>query len=383
MKKKSLHSVWLSIFTLSFLVVLTGLADAWEEESFYQKTIIIARPFILPQGPKDMQAQTIVGSPREYTIQKKDTLLDVARYFDLGYNELIHAYRDMDPWLPPVGETLTLPTFWTLPKSSNEGVVVNIPEMRLYYFPPREKSETQRMVVTLPVGLGRDDWPTPIAKFKIRGKTPNPTWVIPESIKKERIAEKGWTEDFIPAGSPDNPMGKYKIELTLPLYAIHDTNNPWAVGRLVTHGCIRLYPEDIQQFFNVIRVGVPGEFVYQPVKVGFLNGRVYAEAHEDIYNLVPDLWEEAQKVARESGWEDMIDKNLLLKVLLKKNGVPTDVTLGSRVEEPEQYEQPEEVYEQQQPNEQKRPEEIIEQEESAGEFDNTEANNAGTITVLE
>jgi L,D-transpeptidase ErfK/SrfK len=384
MKRKSVRNVWVLVSTFSLFFVLAGFAEAWKEENFYSKTIIIARPFTLPLGPKDMRAQTIVGSPREYTIQEKDTLLDVARYFDLGYNELVQVYPDMDPWLPPVGETLTLPTFWTLPKSGNEGVVVNIPEMRLYYFPPRQKGETQRMVVTLPVGLGREDWPTPVAKFKISGKTPNPIWVIPESIKKERIAEKGWSEDFIPGGSPDNPMGKYKIQLTLPLYAIHDTNNPWAVGRLVTHGCIRLYPEDIEQFFNVIHVGVPGEFVYQPVKIGILNGKVYAEVHEDIYGLVPDLWEEAQKVVRESGWEDMIDKNLLLKVLLNKNGMPTDVTLGSRTEEPEQYEQPEEVYEQHQPNEQTQPDEIIEQRQPVEEeFNNTEANNAGTPVAIE
>jgi len=382
-KRKSVRNVWVLVSTFSLFFILAGLAEAWQEENFYSKTIIIARPFTLPLGPKDMRAQTIVGSPREYIIQEKDTLLDVARYFDLGYNELVQVYPDMDPWLPPVGETLTVPTFWTLPKSGNEGVVVNIPEMRLYYFPPRQKGETQRMVVTLPVGLGREDWPTPVAKFKISGKTPNPTWVIPESIKKERIAEKGWSEDFIPGGSPDNPMGKYKIQLTLPLYAIHDTNNPWAVGRLVTHGCIRLYPEDIEQFFNVIRVGVPGEFVYQPVKIGILNGKVYAEVHEDIYGLVPDLWEEAQKVVRESGWEDMIDKNLLLKALLKKNGMPTDVTLGSRTVDPEQYEQPEELYEQHQPNEQTQPDEIIDQRQPEGEFNNTEANNAGIPVTIE
>jgi L,D-transpeptidase ErfK/SrfK len=385
MKRKLLYRAWLSILGFSLFLAGSSSAETWKEENFYSKTIIVARPFTLPQGQNDMRAQTIVGSPREYTIQKKDTLLDVARYFDLGYNELVQVYPDMDPWLPPVGETLTLPTFWTLPKSNNEGVVVNIPEMRLYYFPPRERGETQRTVVTLPVGLGREDWPTPVAQFKISGKTPNPTWVIPESIKKERIAEKGWSEDFIPGGSPDNPMGKYKIQLTLPMYAIHDTNNPWAVGRLVTHGCIRLYPEDIEQFFNVIRVGVPGEFVYQPVKIGFLNGKVYAEAHEDIYGLVPDLWQEAQKVARESGWEDMIDKNLLLKVLLKKNGVPTDVTIGSRLPDSEPYDQPQEVYdEQEQPSEQSQPDEPIEQEKPAADFENTEASNAaGTIVALE
>lgn len=391
MKRKHLSQLLAAAFTCCMFVVFSSVGYAWEEADFYSKTIIVARPFSLPQSPQDLRAQTIIGSPREYTVQKKDTLLDVARYFDLGYNELVQMYPDMDPWLPPVGETLTVPTFWTLPKSSNEGVVVNIPEMRLYYFPPREKGETQRMVVTLPVGLGRDDWPTPVAKFKISGKTANPTWVIPESIKKERIAEKGWTEDFIAGGSPDNPMGKYKIQLTLPMYAIHDTNNPWAVGRLVTHGCIRLYPEDIKQFFNVIHIGVPGEFVYQPVKIGFLNGKVYAEVHEDIYGLVPDLWQEAQKVARESGWEDRIDKNLLLKVLLKKNGVPTDVTIGGRseeqpeeaAEEPETIIEPERAMEPEQIKEPEPTEEPKNSKEPVKEFDNTEARNAGEITTIE
>jgi L,D-transpeptidase ErfK/SrfK len=339
-RAKFFHTIRVLLFALGGVIFGTSSVIAWDEDTFYDKTIIVARPFVLPEKPGDLQAQTVVGSPRQYTLQKKDTLLDIARYLDLGYNEVTGVYPDMDPWLPPSGETIELPTFWILPKSGYEGVVVNIPEMRLYYFPPRDNGATLRTVVTLPVGLGREDWPTPIAKFKVRGKTPNPVWVIPESIKKERIAEKGWTEDFIPAGSPDNPMGKYRIDITLPSYAIHDTNNPWAVGRLVTHGCIRLYPEDIQQFFNVVRVGSPGEFVYQPVKLGILNGKVYAEVHEDIYKVIPDLWQEAQRVAQESGWADMIDSRLLLKALMAKTGMPVNVTRGSQP--PREERQPEE-----------------------------------------
>lgn len=341
----------LSLATASVTVGASS-ATAWDEDTFYSKTIIVARPFTLPEKPGDLSAQTIIGSPRQYTLQKKDTLLDVARYLDLGYNEIIGVHPNMDPWLPPFGETIQLPTFWILPQSGYEGIVVNIPEMRLYYFPPRAKGTTQRSVVTLPVGLGREDWPTPVAKFKINGKTPNPVWVIPDSIKKERIAEKGWTEEFIPAGSPDNPMGKYRLDLTLPLYKIHDTNNPWAVGRLVTHGCIRMYPEDIQQFFDVVRVGSPGEFVYQPVKLGVLNGKVYAEVHEDIYKIVPDLWQEAQKIAYENGFSDLIDPRLLLKALMAKTGMPTEVTKGSRPAPLEEFDSSEEEWQQpQQPQE--------------------------------
>lgn len=352
-KTKLFYTIVILLLAVRGVIGDTSSAIAWDEETFYGKTIIVARPFTLPEKPGDLSAQTVIGSPRQYTLQKKDTLLDIARYLDLGYNEVTSVYPDMDPWLPPFGETIELPTFWILPKSGYEGIVVNIPEMRLYYFPPRDprdKEMTQRTVVTLPVGLGREDWPTPVAKFKINGKTPNPVWVIPESIKKERIAEKGWTEDFIPAGSPDNPMGKFRIDLTLPLYKIHDTNNPWAVGRLVTHGCIRMYPEDIQQFFNVVRVGGPGEFVYQPVKLGVLNGKIYAEVHEDIYKIVPDLWQEAQKIVQENGWTDVVDTRLLLKALMAKTGMPVDVTKGSNPL-PQEELQPEEWPQPQEPQE--------------------------------
>lgn len=335
MKRKSRIGLgWWMLMAMGITLSFPCHSFSWDEETFFALDKIVARKFMLPQGPYDLEAQTVIGFPKAYTLQKQDTLLDVARYFDLGYNEIVGAYPDMDPWLPaPADRTdeISVPTWWVLPKSGNEGIVVNIPEMRLYYFPPLEKKINNRVVITLPVGLGREDWPTPTAKFKVTGKTPNPTWVIPESIKQERIKEKGWSEDFIPGGSPDNPMGKYRIELTLPMYRIHDTNNPWAVGRLVTHGCIRMYPEDIARFFDIVRVGVPGEFVYQPIKVGILYGKIYVEVHDDIYKLVPDLWEEAQRVVREGGYEDMIDQTLLTKALMQKSGVPTDITKEGRV----------------------------------------------------
>lgn len=338
MEKGSFLSVAWRIWgvIIGLCLFLPSPAHAWDEETFFSQKRLIAHSFVLPQGRNDLEVQTVVGSPREYIIQPKDTLLDIARYFGLGYNEIIGAHPKMDPWLPPAGEAMVIPTFWVLPKSGYEGIVVNIPEMRLYYFPPLERGLSNRIVITLPVGLGREDWPTPRTKFRIRGKTVNPTWVLPESIRKERIREKGWSETMIPGGSPDNPLGKYRFELTFPAaigaYAIHGTNNPWAVGRLVTHGCIRLYPEDIEQFFDVIRVGSPGEFVYQPVKIGMLYGKVYVEVHEDIYNLIPDMWGEAQRVVSESGWENRVDQSLLMRALMEKSGVPVDVTKVGREE---------------------------------------------------
>jgi L,D-transpeptidase ErfK/SrfK len=147
------------------------------------------------------------------------------------------------------------------PQGAFKGVVVNIPEMRLYYFHPRKAGEPQR-VTTYPVGLGRDEWRTPKGKFKVLGKTKNPTWVIPESIRQEHIKERNDPRTMIEGGAADNPLGKYRLELTMPGYRIHGTDIPWGVGMQVSHGCVRLYPEDIEQLFPIVPVGTPGEFIY-------------------------------------------------------------------------------------------------------------------------
>ncbi len=317
----------LTMFHFVSLLLLAQPGSAWDEERFARKKTT-AYSYSLPDGQAG--ARTVIGSPRSYTVQAKDTLLDIARYFDLGFNEISAAYPDLDPWLPPQGSELSLPTFWVLPKSRPAGVVVNIPEMRLYYFPDQEKHGAERLVLTYPVGLGREDWPTPRTPFRIRGKTVNPTWVIPESIRQERIKEKGWSETSLPGGSPDNPLGKYRLELSLSqasgAYAIHGTNNPWAVGRMVTHGCIRLYPEDIERFFDLVRVGSSGELTYQPVKVGMRHGRVHVEVHADIYGLIPDPWQDARRVVQDSGWAHLVDPALLAQALREQSGVPVDVT---------------------------------------------------------
>jgi L,D-transpeptidase ErfK/SrfK len=329
----------LVILLTAFVFGLTTPCIAWNEASFDQKRTI-AHPYMLPNGPRDFQTKTVIGSPRTYTIQPKDTLLDIARFFDLGYNEITAAHPDIDPWIPKADSTLSIPTSWILPKSRSKGMVVNIPEMRMYYYPPADKRIDQPVVLTYPVGLGREEWPTPRTPFRIRGKTANPTWVIPQSIKEERIKEKGWSENSIAGGVAENPLGKYRLELSLSqasgAYAIHGTNNPWAVGRLVTHGCIRLYPEDIARFFDIVRVGSPGELTYQTVKIGMQHGRVYIEAHTDIYNLVPDLWGEAQKVVQDSGWAPLVDSLLLTKALRDRSGLPVDVTAkGAAVSAPQ------------------------------------------------
>ncbi|MGH7785227.1 MAG: L,D-transpeptidase family protein, partial [Candidatus Binatia bacterium] len=293
------------------------------------------KPYVVVPSRDPARADTVLGSVRQYTPTSGDTFLDLARFYGLGYNELEQANPGIDPWIPAIKATsVVLPTAWVLPQVPYEGVAVNIPEMRLYYFHPRRDGAPQ-LVTTYPVGLGRDEWRTPKGKFKIQGKTKNPTWVIPESIREEHIRERGDHRKMIPGGAPDNPLGKYRLELTMPGYRIHGTDIPWGVGMQVSHGCVRLYPEDIEALFPIVPVGARGEFIYQPVKIGARGGRIFAEVAPDIYTLTPGMFSEARRIVTDLGWQDHVDMAKLERAVKEQNGVPVDITLGGRPLVPE------------------------------------------------
>ncbi len=302
----------------------TAGAREWTEDMFTQK-VSAGRPFVAVASRDPQRAHTVVGSTRFYQVQTNDTFLDVARYYDLGYNEISEANPGVDPWVPKPGQMILLPTAWVLPDAEYKGVVVNIPEMRLYYFRPG--AEGTVIVMTFPVGLGRDDWRTPEGKFRIRAKTVNPTWVLPESIKAEHRRDGKPAPDFIAGGAPDNPLGKYRLQLTLPLYGIHGTDIPWGVGMQVSHGCVRLYPEDIERLFPVVSVGSPGEFLYQPVKVGVREGHVFVEVHKDIYAMTPGPYREALRLIDKFGLRPRVDLERVKRAVLEQSGVLMDVTL--------------------------------------------------------
>jgi len=280
-----------------------------------------AAPRDVPSFSLDGPGEWLVGIAKSILPKKGETFLDIGRRFDLGYNEMIAANRNSDPWIPKPDEPLVIPSRWLVPEASRNGLVLNIPEMRLYYF-----RDGGRRVLTAPVGLGREDWKTPQGGFRVRGKTVNPTWVIPETIRKERIEEDGASEYSIPGGHPDNPLGKYRLELTLPAYGIHGSNKEWGVGMLVSHGCLRLYNEDIATLFPLIEVGTPGVFVYEPVKVGKHRGRVLVEVHDDIYGFVPALYNSAIELLGRRGWAGEVDPALLEAAIEARTGVPTDIS---------------------------------------------------------
>lgn len=222
------------------------------------------------------------GSVERVIAKYEDTLPDLARVHSLGYEEILRANPGIDPWLPGAGRELLLPGQRILPPGPREGIVINLPEHRLYYFPKPKKGEKQR-VLTYPVSVGKMDWRTPLGQTKITQKRKDPIWYPPESVRKEHAARGEPLPKAVPAG-PDNPLGAHAMRLGIPggSYLIHGTNNPLAVGMAVTHGCIRMYPEDIAELFPLVPTGTKVWLINEPVKVARVEGQVWLEVHPPI-----------------------------------------------------------------------------------------------------
>jgi len=236
----------------------------------------VAEKFLLPGPEGDM-----IGEMRSATVAEGQTLLDIARDNDLGYQEIVRANPDLDPWLPPVGAKVVLPTRYILPSATRTGIVVNLAEMRLYYFLPDKKSAGIR-VFTYPLGIGQEGWSTPTGPSSITEKIKDPAWTVPESIRAAHSAEgRGDLPTVVPPG-PDNPLGQYALRLENSRYLIHGTNKPYGVGRRISHGCIRMYPEDIEELFPLVPVGTRVMIIDQPYKVGRDSDALYIEAHVPI-----------------------------------------------------------------------------------------------------
>jgi L,D-transpeptidase ErfK/SrfK len=274
----------------------------------------------LSNGEGDLER--VIGMPQEYIVQKGDTLLDIARAYSFGLDEIKVVNPGVDPWIPPVGHKIIVPTHWILPISSYQGIVINIPEMRLYYFfNSGTDRDFLRLVKTFSIGLGEDDWETPTGRYKIVRKEKDPTWHIPESIWKEGRYPKR----IVPPG-PDNPLGKFRFVLSLPSYGIHGTNWPWAVGRKFTHGCVRLYPEDIETLYHMVAPGTPVEIVYRPIKVGTKNGDIYMEVHPDIYGKIENPFQTAIDLLNQLHLADRVDLWRLSTALEEQDGLPRKIS---------------------------------------------------------
>lgn len=215
--------------------------------------------------PED--GSTIVGEIRVVAPTPDNTLLDIARHFDVGYEEIVNANPGISVWTPGAGARVVVPTRYILPPKPWKGIVVNLPQRRLYYFPPARKGQRPE-VVTYPVGIAREGWSTPLGETRLVAKYKDPAWFVPKSIREEHRQESGEElPEYFPPG-PDNPMGMLALKTGFPSIFIHATNRPWGIGLRVSHGCLHLYPEDAAEIFPGIPVGTPVRFVDEPFVVG-------------------------------------------------------------------------------------------------------------------
>jgi len=243
----------------------------------------------------------IVGRLGAVTLEKGDTLPDIARHFGLGINAISAANPKVDVWAPKGGEQVILPLSFILPDAPRKGIVVNVATMRLFQY----KGEGSSLAVsTYPVGVGTKERPTPIGPTKIYRKTARPTWHVPASIAEDHRKKGDPLPPQIPPG-PENPLGEYALYLSKPGYLIHGTNKPASVGLKATNGCMRLYPENIKELFNDTPVNTPVAIVNQPYLVGQRDGVLYLEAHtplEDSGALeLARIYDELRTVEKKTG----------------------------------------------------------------------------------
>jgi L,D-transpeptidase ErfK/SrfK len=286
--------------------------------------------------------QDVVGAVQVVSAGKDDTLTDIARRFNDGYEEILRANPKVDPWLPGEGREIIVPSQFILPDAPRTGLVINIPAMRIFYYPPVKRGERQ-VVLTHPIGIGKVGWRTPEGVTKIVRRQKDPTWRVPESVRKEHH-ENGEDLDPVIGPGPDNPLGKYAFYLQWPSYLIHGTNKPAGVGLRSSHGCIRLYPEDIDQFYSLVPIGTEVRVVNQPFVFGWRDGQLYMQPYDVLEDDTRD-WSKAQrKLLTKSlagrlqqqvqSHHEQVDWDLVSSLARNPRGLPVAITApGASVEQ--------------------------------------------------
>lgn len=271
--------------------------------------------------------QTSVGSATVYVTRQGDTLLDIARQYDLGYTQLITANRGIDPWKPGIERQIVIPGYYLVPNVPRRGIVINLAQQRLYYFPPGGNT-----VETFPIGVGVEGWVTPLGATKIVEKEDHPTWHPPPSIR----AEDADLPSVVPPG-PDNPLGDYAFRLTWPAYLIHGTNKPYGIGRNVSHGCVHLYPEDMAHLFQEIPVGTPVRVIDREVEAAWIGPDLYVavfpnkeqtEALDTDAPVPPILPKELKQQVKEAAGSraGFVDWAAVETAARERTGIPVRVT---------------------------------------------------------
>jgi L,D-transpeptidase ErfK/SrfK len=291
--------------------------------------VALGSEYLLPED-----GSSLIGEDASVTTVYEDTLPDLAHRHSLGYYEIIRANPGVDVWIPGAGKHLTLPGQRILPPGPRQGIVVNLPEHRLYFY-PKPRRGAQPVVITYPVSIGKMDWRTPLGETRVVAKVRQPSWYPPESVRLEHAARGDPLPNVVPPG-PDNPLGEFAMRLGISSgsYLIHGTNNPLAVGMAVTHGCIRMYPEDIAALFPHVPVGTKVSLINEPVKAAWVSGELLIEVHPPVdaegQPVEPDLRVLEPLLEQELGSDiAAIHWDLALETLGAATGMPTLVGLAA------------------------------------------------------
>jgi L,D-transpeptidase ErfK/SrfK len=281
----------------------------------------------------------LVGRVQVTVARHEDTLPDIARRFNVGYEEIVRANPGVDPWLPGEGTRVTLPTRFVLPDAPRDGIVINLAAMRLFYYLPRKDKDAPLEVITHPIGIGKVGWSTPEGRTKIVSRVKDPSWTPPVSVRREHAANGDPLPAKVPPG-PDNPLGRHMMRLAWPSYLMHGTNKPYGVGMRVSHGCIRLYPEDIEALFDLVPVGTSVTVVNQPYLLGWQDDTLFVQAYGPLEDDERD-WEHGPAGLRKKGaksksglWkrivaaDETINWERAREVSLEPTGIPMPVSQG-------------------------------------------------------
>ncbi len=271
------------------------------------------------------EGEHIIGEMLQVVASHEDTLPAIAMAHGIGYREIVAANPDLNPWLPGEGTVVHVPARFILPPGERKGMILNLPELRLYYYPPGGEK-----VITYAIGIGREGWNTPEGGMKIVAAIKDPKWFPPQSIIDEYAEEGIKLERVVPPG-PDNPLGNYKLPLSLPGYLLHGTNKPLGVGMRVSHGCIRLYPEDIKELYEMGPVGIKVKIIKLPYKAGWSGGRLFLEAHkplsEEFNKTGLDLTAMVATIIRaHEGFDAAINWDLAETSARRHHGLPVAIT---------------------------------------------------------
>lgn len=269
----------------------------------------------------------IVGNMHVVTAEKNDSFLNLARTYDVPFNAMVTANPKLNPWGPGTGNLVVIPGRFILPNVERKGIVINIAEFRIYYFPEDEPY----VVHSYPIGIGEKSTPTPLLSTQVIEMQSDPTWHVPNSIRDPYTARGQYYPKTVPAG-PGNPLGEYAIRLGLPSYLIHGTNQPDGVGMRVSHGCIRLYPEDIEDLFSRVTIDTPVQIIHQSYKTGWELGQMYLEVHQELLEYEKPIEDQLSNLVTTIQYQMLqmspdvdMDNDEIRQVLEDSEGIPTKI----------------------------------------------------------